>query len=133
SATLNYPSPDCNRIRYAGLYWSATYPSELASEAVGTNRRTDFNRVKLKVLGGNYVDITGEALYDGYNSTETDMKSNSPYVCYADVVTLLTTLSNVEVLYTLENVRSELGVLSGGKGGASVTWSFVIVYKNAAS
>ena len=52
SATFNFPQPDCNLIRYAGLYWSATYPSEQAGQALGTNRQNDFNQVKLMVPGG---------------------------------------------------------------------------------
>ncbi|MFT6930496.1 MAG: hypothetical protein ACJAQ7_001986, partial [Sediminicola sp.] len=71
SAILNYPSPDCNQIRYAGLYWSATYPSAQGGQSIGTGRQTDFNRVKLKVPGGAYVDVTAnEVLYDGFTSTD---------------------------------------------------------------
>ncbi|HUH48166.1 MAG TPA: hypothetical protein VLZ54_13485, partial [Arenibacter sp.] len=127
SAILTYPSPECNRIRYAGLYWSATYPSELANESIGTNRQADFNQVKLKVPGGNYVDITGEVLYDGFTSTETAMRENSPYACYADVTSLLTVLPNPQGEYTIANVRSAQGELAGG---VSAGWTLVIVYEN---
>ncbi|MBU2995899.1 T9SS type B sorting domain-containing protein [Cellulophaga baltica] len=128
SATLDFPEIDCNQIRYAALYWSATYPSELASDAVGTNRQTDFNQVKLKVPGGSYVDITAdEILYDGFTAADNDNKTNSPYACYADVTSQLTALDDPTGEYTIANVRAALGDLSGG---AAAGWTIVIVYEN---
>ncbi|MBC8766879.1 T9SS type B sorting domain-containing protein [Arenibacter sp. BSSL-BM3] len=129
SATLSYPSPDCNQIRYAGLYWSATYPSAQGGQSLGTGRQNDFNKVKLKVPGGTYVDITAnEILYDGFTSTDASMRANSPYACYADVTTLLSGLANPQGLYTIANVRSVTG--TGTSGGASAGWTLVIVYEN---
>ena len=90
SATFTYNDPSCNLVRYAGLYWSATYPSEQAGQAVGTNRQSDFNQVRFRVPGGAYVDITAdEVLYDGFTSAESSMRQNSPYACYADVTALV--------------------------------------------
>jgi len=34
SASLVFPQTDCNLIRYAGLYWSATYPMMLTQQCV---------------------------------------------------------------------------------------------------
>ncbi|MEJ1221469.1 T9SS type B sorting domain-containing protein [Sediminicola sp. 1XM1-17] len=130
SATLAYPSPECNQIRYAGLYWSATYPSAQAGQAVGTGRQNDFNRVKLKVPGGSYVDVTAdEILYDGFTSTDNSMRQNSPYACYADVTSILTAQANPQGTYTIANIRSVTGSLSPG-GGAAGGWTLVIVYEN---
>gem|GEM_PF-590950 len=130
TATFSYPEPDCNLIRYAGLYWSATYPSARAGQNLGTGRQNDFNQVKLKVPGGSYIDVTAdEILYDGFTSTETAMLQNSPYACYADITNLITPLANPEGNYTIANVRSVTGPLSPG-GGAAAGWTLVIVYEN---
>jgi len=128
SATLTYPQADCNRIVYAGLYWSATYPSERAGQSIGTNRQSDFNQVKLKVPGGTYVDITAdEVLYDGITSGSSSMRDNSPYACYADITSLITTMADAQGEYTIANVRAVNGSLSGG---ASAGWTMVLVYEN---
>ncbi|WP_088339964.1 T9SS type B sorting domain-containing protein [Robiginitalea sediminis] len=130
SATFAFQEASCNLIRYAGLYWSATYPSEQAGQAVGTNRQSDFNQVKLRVPGGSYVDITAdEVIYDGFTSSETSMRQNSPYACYADVTALLTALPDPSGEYTVANIRSVTGSLSPG-GGAAGGWTLVIVYEN---
>lgn len=128
SATFSFSDNSCNLIRYAGLYWSATYPSENSSQAIGTNRQSDFNQVKFKIPGGNYVDIVAdEVLYDGFTSTDNSMRTNSPYACYADVTNLISGLSDPQGEYTVANVRAVTGYIGGG---ASAGWTLVIVYEN---
>ncbi|TDQ32818.1 T9SS type B sorting domain-containing protein [Zeaxanthinibacter enoshimensis] len=130
SANFTFPNSSCNLIRYAGLYWSATYPSEQAGQALGTNRQNDFNQVKLKVPGGSYVDITAdEVLFDGFTNVDPSITQNSPYACYADITALLTGLANPEGDYTVANMRAVTGSLSPG-GGAAAGWTLVIVYEN---
>ena len=130
SATFNFPQANCNLIRYAGLYWSATYPSEQAGQALGTNRQNDFNQVKLMVPGGAYVDVVAdEILFDGFTSGDPSVTQNSPYACYADVTSLLTPLADPSGDYTIANVRSVVGSLSPG-GGAAAGWTLVVVYEN---
>jgi len=130
SATFAFPNPNCNLIRYAGLYWSATYPSEQAGQALGTNRQNDFNQVRLMVPGGTYVDVVADqVLYDGFTSGDPSVTQNSPYACYADVTALLTALPDPSGDYTVANVRSVVGSLSPG-GGAAAGWTLVIVYEN---
>ncbi|WP_222982592.1 T9SS type B sorting domain-containing protein [Flagellimonas meishanensis] len=129
-ATFTFPQASCNLIRYAGLYWAGTYPSEQAGQAVGTNRQTDFNQVKFMVPGGSYVDITAdEVIYDGFTSGDSSMRQNSPYACYADVTALVAPLGNPQGDYTIANVRSVTGSLSPG-GGASAGWTLIVVYEN---
>ncbi|AKA34957.1 T9SS type B sorting domain-containing protein [Flagellimonas lutaonensis] len=129
-ATFTFPQANCNQIRYAGLYWSATYPSQQAGQPVGTNRQNDFNQVKFMVPGGSYVDVTAdEIIYDGFTSTDNSMRQNSPYACYADVTALVSALPNPEGDYTVANIRSVVGSLSPG-GGAAGGWTLVIVYEN---
>ncbi|MEP3208508.1 MAG: SprB repeat-containing protein, partial [Maribacter sp.] len=142
TANLAFPNPDCNLIRYAGLYWSATYPSATANGsydgnnytantvAVGTGRQNDFNQVQLRVPGGTYVDITAdEVLFDGFTSTDASVLQNSPYACYADITALLTPLADPTGDYTVANIRATTGGLTPG-GGSTGGWTLVIVYEN---
>jgi len=130
TATFNFTQPECSVIRYAGLYWTATYPSEEAGQAIGTNRQTDFNQVKLKVPGGSYVDVVAdEVLFDGFTSTDNTLRENSPYACYADITALITPLTNPQGDYTVANIRSVVGSLSSA-GGAAGGWTLVVVYEN---
>ncbi len=130
SATFNFSQASCNLIRYAGLYWAATYPSEQAGQPLGTNRQNDFNQVRLMVPGGAYVDITAdEILFDGFTSADPSVQQNSPYACYADVTALITALADPTGDYTVANIRSVVGSLSPG-GGASGGWTLVIAYEN---
>ncbi len=129
-ATFNFPQANCNLIRYAGLYWSATYPSAQAGQALGTGRQNDFNQVKLMVPGGAYVDVTAdEVLFDGFTSGDPSVTQNSPYACYADVTALITPLADPSGDYTIANIRSVVGSLSPG-GGAAGGWTLIIVYEN---
>lgn len=142
SSTFVFDNPDCSLIRYAGLYWTATYPSDTANGSfdgftyvpnnvpVGTNRRNDFDQVRFRVPGGSYVDITAdEVLYDGFTSTDPDMQLNSPYACYADVTSLVTALTNPQGEYTVANIRATTGGLTPG-GGSAGGWTLIIVYEN---
>ena len=146
TSTLTFEQSDCNIIRYAALYWAATYPSASANGTdgggnsfstftqnnvpIGTGRQTDFNQVRFKVPGGTYVDITAdEVLYDGFTSTDPTITSNSPYACFADVTDLVTALANPEGEYTVANIRATTGILFG-QGGSTGGWTLVIVYEN---
>ena len=130
SATFNFPQASCNLIRYAGLYWSATYPSAQAGQPLGAGRQNDFNQVKLMVPGGAYVDVVAdEILFDGFTSGDPSVTQNSPYACYADVTALITPLADPSGDYTIANVRSVVGSLSPG-GGAAGGWTLVVVYEN---
>jgi len=141
TATLAFPNPDCNQVRYAGLYWSATYPSATANGfyngttiynpntvPLGQGRQNDFNQVRFRVPGGTYVDVTAdEILYDGF--TDPALQSNSPYACYADVTALITALADPTGDYTTANIRATTGALAG-QGGSTGGWTLVVVYEN---
>ncbi len=143
TATFNFPNPDCNRIRYAALYWAATYPSATANGSytapgnytqnnipVGQGRQNDFNQVRFRVPGGTYINITAdEILYDGFTSADASVRENSPYACYADVTNLITPLANPAGDYTVANIRATTGGLTPG-GGSTGGWTLVIVYEN---
>ncbi|RNC92297.1 MAG: hypothetical protein ED555_04160 [Allomuricauda sp.] len=130
-ATFSFPQPDCNLIRYAGLYWSATYPRDEASDPVGTARQYAIDEVKFRVPGGAYVDITAdEILYDGL--TDPALSSNSPYACYADVTSLITAMADPSGVYTVANIPAAqgVGISNSLPGGSAGGWSLIIVYEN---
>ena len=131
SATFSFPQANCNLIRYAGLYWSATYPRDESSDSPGTPRQHPIDQIKFRVPGSTYVDITAdEILFDGL--TNTDLQANAPYACYADVTNLLTALPNASGEYTVANVPSSQGVGIGNSlpGGSAGGWTLIIVYEN---
>lgn len=121
SANLVSPRPggdNCYKIVYAGLYWGAILQS---------GSRTDINKVKFKLPGGSYNDITGQIVYDA-DLTPIGSGANKPYACYADVTSLITTLANPVGTYTVANVLSSQG--SNGGTGLSAGWSLIIVYED---
>ncbi len=136
TTTFSFPNPNCNLIRYAGLYWSATYPRDNTTDPVGTPRQHPINQVKLKVPGGAYVDVTADdILYDGLSNPA--LSANAPYAAYADVTALLTPLANPAGDYTVANIAVAQGVgydLNTGTshmpGGSAGGWTLVIVYEN---
>ncbi len=136
TTTLTFPNVNCNKIRYAGLYWSATYPRDNTSDPVNTPRQHPINKVKLKVPGGSYVTVTAdEILYDGL--TNNALKNNAPYAAYADITSLLTALENPTGDYTVANIPVAQGKgydLNTGKsymyGGSAGGWTLVVVYEN---
>ncbi|MCR9226363.1 MAG: T9SS type B sorting domain-containing protein [Flavobacteriaceae bacterium] len=119
SATLSVPDPNCSRIRYAGLYWSAVYRDN--------NRSSDFNEVKFRVPGGSYLDLTAdEILFDG--DGDSDFGGYAPYACYKDVTDIVSALGNPDGEYFVGNVRASSG--DDVTGGVSGGWTMVVVYEN---
>ncbi|MBW1298313.1 hypothetical protein GBO31_22605, partial [Aquimarina litoralis] len=142
SADLILPS-GCEQIRYAGLYWTATYYIEKSDSNNPITQglplpdpRPDFRSVKLRVPGAaNYVDVpvatNRGVIYDGYRNTATNPNDRAakdiPYVCYADVTDIVTSLADPRGTYTVANVRSAIG--PSGPGIAS-GWTLVLVYED---
>ncbi|UPQ80493.1 T9SS type B sorting domain-containing protein [Flavobacterium azooxidireducens] len=130
SASLILPASGCNKIVYAGLYWSATYRFNngySTNPGDGDNvRANDFNQVRLKLPGGAYQNITGQLIFDGF--TSPDFIANSPYSCFADITSLVTGLANPEGEYTVANIRATQGFINGG--GVSGGWTIFFVYEN---
>jgi|GEM_PF-1753908 len=118
SAVLSVPDPNCSRIVYAGLYWSAVYTE---------SDRSDFNQVKFKIPGSAYQNLTAdEVLFDGYN--DSDFGDYGPYACYKDVTSIINTMANPDGEYVVANVRASSG--SSIRGGISAGWTMVVVYEN---
>ncbi|MEQ3663724.1 MULTISPECIES: hypothetical protein [unclassified Olleya] len=135
SSSANLKLPDNqSKIAYAVLYWSATY-----SYIKGTRREEDaqfyfqgnrqknrslINKVKLKLPGENYQNITGNVLFDGAKSPAFAL--NAPYVCFADVTKQLQEAKQVNGEYTVANINATQGFVAGGSAAG---WMLYVVYE----
>ncbi|MEZ4837874.1 SPOR domain-containing protein [Flavobacterium sp.] len=132
SATLNLVNSSSKKIKYAGLYWSATYKYDSGSRDKKWNyiatdaNRTSVNEIKLKLPGQNdYLEITGEVIFDGLN--KKGFRESAPYAVYADVTNDIQSLQNPNGEYTVANIRATQGIISGGVAGG---WTLFIVYED---
>ena len=89
SATLTFPSVNCNQIRYVGLYWTATYPRDLTTDPVGTARTLPINQVRLQLPGQTTYQpiVADQVLFDGLNTPA--LAANAPYAAYADITNIV--------------------------------------------
>lgn len=128
SAFLQEENPQA-KVKFAGLYWGATYPYEegknKGEKFVPTNAtRNDFKSVRVKFpQQSTYETITGEVIFDENKENETD---TSIYVMYADVTSLVKNLPSLQGEYVVANIRATQGKVSGGVAGG---WSLVVVYE----
>ncbi len=143
SAELNIADPSCSQVRYAGLYWAATYPNERSTNGSaqfsGTPRIEDWFNIKFQVPGGTYVDLTADTaadtagqeddiIYDGYDPVNINNSfKDSPYICYKNVTDLVRSNTNTNGEYTVANVRATKGRRNGS---SSAGWVMVIIYEN---
>ncbi|MBQ0769873.1 MAG: hypothetical protein KBT58_11310 [Bizionia sp.] len=134
SATLQLPS-NHTKIKYAVLYWAATYSYEKGyrKESGGqflfqgqrAKNRSAISKVKIKLPDTkDYITINGDIVFDGANDTAFTL--NSPYVCQADVTRLLKNASQINGDYTLANVTATQGFVSGGSAAG---WLLYVVYE----
>ncbi len=118
SAILTVPNPECAKVRYAGLYWSAVFKA---------NDRTGFDQMKFKVPGGSYQDLTAdEILFDGEG--DADFGYYSPYACYKDITSIITAMADPNGEYFAANIMASSG--SSISGGVSGGWKMVVVYED---
>jgi len=144
SADLVLNNP-CKRIVYAGLYWASVYPLEVANnpsvQFEGTPRLEDWNQIKFKVPGGEFVDLVADneadpvgeeddIIFDGYEyygpGVENSFK-DSPIICYKNVTGMLQGLTEAEGEYAVANLRATRG---RRRGGCSAGWTLVIIYES---
>ncbi len=134
SAQLNLNNSPAKKIKYAGLYWSATYKYDTGIRdkkwnyiAVDQNRAS-VNQIKFKLPGQNdYIDIEGDVIFDGLNVK--NFKESAPYAVYADVTKHIQQLQNPNGNYTVANIRATQGIISGGVAGG---WTLFLVYEDKA-
>ena len=134
SARLQLPD-NFSKIKYAVLYWAATYSYEQGyrQESNGqflfqgqrVKNRNAISKVKFKLPNTKiYKTINGDVIFDGAN--EAAFSLNSPYVCQADVTQLLKNASQINGDYTLANVTATQGFVSGGSAAG---WLLYVVYE----
>lgn len=133
SAKLQLPD-NLKKITYAGLYWSATYSLEEGKrrkskgsyEYKGINReKKDIDAILFKTPNSEYKTIKGEIIYDGDSNPTHAI--NSPYVCYADVTSILKNATEQNGDYTVANVKASRGYISGG---SSAGWMLYVIYQS---
>lgn len=132
SAELFFDKASNKRIVYAGLYWAATYKYNAGIEskeqkftAIDAGRES-FSNIKLKLPNQkNYLNISGEILFDGKNQKE--YSDFSPYVAYSDVTDYIKKMPNPSGVYTVANVRATQGTVKGGTCGG---WTLIVVYQD---
>ena len=131
SAKLELPQ-NANKIKFAALYWSATYGFKKGQYKTVKNkmfvkgkgeRDTTFNYIKFKTPNQEYKNIKGEVIFDGHD--KKFFAANSPYVCYADVTSILQN-NTTNGYFTVANVRATEGVITGG---SSAGWVLYVVYE----
>jgi hypothetical protein len=132
SAALFLRQEDTKKIKFAGLYWSATYKYESGYKIkekfyAYDNDRKNIDEVLLKLPTTNqYLPIKGQVIYDGHKNKP--FKDQAPYVVFADVTDHVRSLANPFGFYTVANIRATQGTLNGG---SSAGWTMVFVYEDA--
>ena len=132
SADLLLENQENKKIVYAGLYWSATYlynsgksPDVNKFKAIDPKRES-FDHIKLKLPNQEYYnDITGELIFDGIK--ENNFKESAPYAMYANITDLVKENGNAFGTYTVANIKSTVGEISGG---VSAGWTMFFVYED---
>ncbi|MEL1253788.1 hypothetical protein AAEO57_08375, partial [Flavobacterium sp. DGU38] len=125
----------CKRIVFAGLYWSAMYPNEVANGDsncfnCGTAPRDDWNEVLFKMPNRAYERIVAdkanprEVIFKGSNANDFN---NGVYVCFKDVTAKLQGLTEADGEYTVANLRATRGIRRGGAAGG---WTLVVIYES---
>ncbi|MGB5419457.1 hypothetical protein [Algibacter sp.] len=130
-------------IEYAALYWSAIYKYDEGWKEVvsikkkgkhykkyvykGNDKRAlDVNNILFKTPNNNYEALNGQIIFDEFDDEEA-YPNTKPYVCYADVTSLLKNNTNLNGTYTVANMKATQGFVSGGASGG---WLLYIVYKS---
>lgn len=132
SAELYLEQSNNKKIVYAGLYWSGTYKYSAGYQksekkfVASDPSRGSFSNVKLKLPNReNYVDVSGQVLFDGANKSEFD--AFAPYAVYADITNFVKELSNLSGVFTVANVKATQGVI---EGGVAAGWTIFVVYED---
>lgn len=115
--------PSNSTIIYAGLYWAGVFPYD-SWENKGV-RTGDFSTIKFKLPNQNYQNITAdEVIYD------SGIPTQRPYVCFKNVTSEITGLSNPNGDYYAANIKATVGLDSNNGLGGSAGWVLVVIYEN---
>lgn len=132
--------PENSKIKYAAIYWSSIYPYnhgktetkknnyEKKIVYVGDDKRdSNVNNILFKTPNSNYIPINGTVILD--KITNKSLENTHPYVCFADVTSILQNTENHNGAYTLGNIKATQGYVSGGCSGG---WLLYVLYENEA-
>lgn len=122
--------PNCSKVVYAGLYWTAVYPYKSFSNRTTRDRDSDFNEIKFKLPGQpSYQDITADQIIYDNGVAGFD----EPYVCYKNVTSMVQGLANPNGTYYAANIKGTIGRdRLRGLGGAA-GWTMIVIYENTNS
>ncbi len=130
-------------IEYAALYWSAIYKYKKGKKIIepfkrkgktyrrevyvaeDATRDLDVNNILFKTPESDYQNINGQIIFDNFND-EIAFPKTKPYVCYANVTSLLKNNTNLNGTYTVANIKATEGYVAGGASGG---WLLYVVYK----
>ncbi|MFN3755331.1 MAG: SPOR domain-containing protein [Flavobacterium sp.] len=131
-ASLQLKEVANKKIVYAGLYWSATYPYNSGKrdqfwefKAIDSKREPVENILLKLPEADTYLEIKGSLLFDGIKNPM--LKKTAPYVAYADITSLVQSLSTPNGSYTIANIRATQGKISGGSAAG---WMIYFVYED---
>ena len=122
-AQLNIP--DCSKVVFAGLYWSAVYPRKFWDD-VNSTRDVDVNTIKFQLPNQSYQDVTGEVIFDGETIPGTDEKI--VYTVFSDVTSIIAAQTNPNGDYIAANIKAT--VRGTSNTGSSAGWIMVVIYEN---
>ena len=127
--------PENKKIKYAALYWSAIYKyNKGVKKAKGKylvykeaeKSLPDINKIYFKTPNtSDYKPIDGTVVFDS-KSTEL-FEDTQPYLCFADVTSLLQNSTTINGDYTVANIKATQGFVSGGSAGG---WLLYIIYED---
>lgn len=127
--------PENKKIKYAALYWSAIYKYNKGVKktkgkyivyAEAEKSLPNVNEIYFKTPSDTvYQSINGSVIFDSKNTTL--FKDTQPYLCYADVTSIIQNTSKTNGLYTVANIKATQGYVSGGSAGG---WLLYIIYEN---
>ena len=140
-ATLNITQKN-SKIKYAALYWSAIYKYDIGFTKTiqlkthnsalkkiiykGNNERaTDVNNILFKTPNSEYITISGQTIFDSFDE-EGQFDEIKPYVCYADVTSILQNSNSINGDYIVANIKATQGYVSGGAAGG---WLLYVIYE----
>lgn len=136
SSSANLTIPEDASIKYAALYWAATYPTEKGTKVPKGNRYVykqngdpvhDIQEIQLKIPGAAYIPIRGDLIFDGKQGSVRGVTSSRPYTCYKDITDLIKDNQVVNGTYSVANIAATQGYISGG---SSAGWMLYVIYEN---
>ncbi|MFC4633678.1 SPOR domain-containing protein [Dokdonia ponticola] len=135
SSSANLTIPEDTTLKYAALYWTATYPTEKGTKVAKGRRYVykangeptkDIQEIQFKVPGGNYMPLRGELVYDGKQGTVKGITSSRPYTCYKDITDIIKNNQTINGTYTVANIPVTQGYISGGSAAG---WMLYVIYE----